>query len=301
MIIPVDRTAELQASLALRNGKSSDATALFVSSAVTKHPFTTLSTELLDRIRDMRSFILRCKRKYGDFSSRGMSDGERDELDSAVAHFLREAMAQIELLKTEAVKELARLQDSASFPAHKLGVVAILNGELQSVSRLSEELRGLRIRHAIAAKPRAEITYDPALAREVAEDIRRRDPIRDHRVLDNADVELLEQQFAEENASLVTELVETRERVQEAERAVVEIASLNHVFATKVLEQAKEIETLYDLAIEATNHVDRGNKELRKMRQRGPVLKYWTALFVCFLTIGILFVDWISTRRSIFF
>jgi syntaxin 18 len=115
-----------------------------------------------------------------------------------------------------------------------------------------------------------------------------------------AEVALHEQEFAQENAGLVSELVERRERMREAERTVAEIAGLNQLFATKVLEQAREIEHLYDLAIEATTHIDRGNKELRKMKGRGPVLKFWLAFAILVLAFALLFLDWMS-RRSAFF
>lgn len=223
-----------------------------------------------------------------------MTDAERDETDSAVAQFLREAMSQIEGLKQEAVEGVGR-EKGASFPAHQLGVVVILNEDLQEVGRLSEGLRGVRIKHAMAERKKGKVVYDARVARELAEERKEGENI-ERGGEEMEDYVLLEQEFRRENATLIRDLVETRERVREAERTVFEIANLNHVFATKVLEQAREIEVLYDLAVEATEFVDRGNRELRKMRKRGPVLKYALAGLALFLGAMLLLQEWISRR-----
>lgn len=301
MINPVERTGEFLAALAAHHGFSSkDAVLVKKAGDANWHEFTQLAIELTTRIGEMKSFVQKCQRRYNDFSLRGMKDEERDEIDAAVAQFLRTAMSQIEVLKKDAVADLER-QKGASFPAHKLGVVVILNEDLQVVSRLSEALRGVRIKQAIAEKSKVQVQYDPNVARELAEEKRNRDARAGEAGDGEDDFGVLEQEFARENVSLVNELVETRERVREAERTVFEIANLNHVFATKVLEQAREIEVLYELAVEATNYVDRGNRELRKMKQRGPILQYGLAVFALVLAFALLFLDWMKSRRSIFF
>lgn len=300
MINPVERTGEFLAALASHHRISSkDAVLVKRTDEAGRHEFTQLAMELTTRIAEMRSFVEKCQRRYNDYSLRGMKDPERDEIDAAVAQFLRTAVSQIEVLKQDAVAELER-DKGASFPAHKLGVVVILNEDLQVVSKLSEALRGVRIKQAIAEKSKVQVQYDAEVARELATEKRERDA-RNTEAGEEEDFGVLEQQFAQENAALVSDLVETRERVREAERTVFEIANLNHVFATKVLEQAREIEVLYELAVEATNSVDRGNRELRKMKQRGPILQYAFAMFALVLAFAILFLDWMKSRRSIFF
>lgn len=299
MINPIDRTDEFLATMAMQhNIPLSQRAPIKKEDESRRHNFTVLALQLTQQIRDMRDFVRKHQSRYADFSLRGMKDVERDQVDSAVAQFLRTVMSEIDVLKHDAVKELER-QKGASFPAHKLGVVMILNEDLQEVSNQSESLRSVRIKHAIEEKDRVQVQYDPSVARELAEEKRNRwdgDP-----TAEEDDFGLLEQEFARENASLVNELVETRERVKEAERTVLEIANLNHVFATKVLEQAREIEVLYDLAVEATTFVDRGNRELRKMKQRGPVLKYALAGFALFLALVLLFLDWFRSRRTFLF
>lgn len=298
MIAPIDRTSEFLAALAAHNPLSKNTALIKPPSNNLSHPLTDVALQLKSKIDDMRAFIQRCRRRYDDFSPRGMTDVERDEVDTAVAQFLREAMAQIEGLKREAAEGVAR-EKGASFPAHQLGVVVILNEDLQEVGKLSEGLRGVRIKHAMAERGKGKVVYNTQVAKEMAEERR----VEESRREEGEEVEnyaLLEQEFRRENATLIRELVETREEVREAERTVFEIASLNHVFATKVSEQAREIEVLYELAVEATEFVDRGNRELRKMRKRGPILKYALAGLALFLGIMLLVQEWIN-RRMLFF
>eukprot|EP00172_Hildenbrandia_rubra_P003117 Plantae.Rhodophyta-Hildenbrandia_rubra.ctg4614.p3 GENE.Plantae.Rhodophyta-Hildenbrandia_rubra.ctg4614~~Plantae.Rhodophyta-Hildenbrandia_rubra.ctg4614.p3 ORF type:complete len:299 (-),score=63.31 Plantae.Rhodophyta-Hildenbrandia_rubra.ctg4614:2271-3167(-) len=282
MIAPVDRTAEFLADLRSFHVNSLPQNRqLQVSiSHEDVHPFQEFATQVSAKIVEMREFVLSKTRSYEDFSDHGMKDEERDEIDSAIAQFLRSCVEKIERLKSESVVELERRGRNMSFAAHKLGVIVILNGKLQRVSELSEELRGVRINHAIEQKSKPTVKYDADIAKQVAEERRASVGMNGGQdVTDPGEFAMYEQIFAQENASLRNELIETRESVREAERTTAEVASLNHVLATNVLEQAKEIEVLYDLAVESTMFVERGNRELRKLRDRGPnVMKYMTML-----------------------
>ena len=300
MINPVDRTDEFLTVFAshhkipkktLHNGKRK-------RDPLDLHELTQTALSLKKQIDKMKTFVTNCQPKYIDFSPRGMKDGERDEIDSAVAQFLRTAMSEIDNLKKEGIEEL-KAQKGDSFPVHWLGLAAILSEDLGIVSGLSERLREFRIRHALVERERVQLEYDPKVAREMAAEKRDREEntVVDSSQDDDNDMGMLEQMFERENATLVNDLIETRERVKEAEKTVVEIAQLNHVFATKVIEQAREIEVLYDLAAESTRFVDRGNKELRKMRDRGPIVKQGFVFVVIVLTFAMLFLDWMAGRK----
>lgn len=302
MINPIDRTEDLVRVLAIHHGvaASAEATLKVASDDADRHPFTQLAEQLTDQIQDMLASLRRFENRYTDFSARGMRDAERDDVDSAVGQFVNSTLQQIDVLKQEAVEE-AELERGASFPAHKLGVVVILNEELQGVSSLAERMRATRIRQALAERDRTRVTYNAAVARELEEEHRQRHSTGDD-VADGNDEDndaILVREFERENATLVNELVETREQVRQAERTVYAIANMNHLFATKVLEQAKEIETLYGLAVEATSFVQSGNSELRKMEKRGAFFKYILALLAMLLAFLLLFAEWVGRRRSL--
>lgn len=305
MIAPVDRTAELFASIP--RGTSGPAPPPCLSPITPTHAYTLQTAELSRQILAMQRSLVTQRRRYVDFSGvRGLSDGARDALDSSVATFLRGAVAQIDAFKAAAVADLRTGTGGASFPAHRLGGVAILNEQLQGVGKLSEELRHARVRAAIDARAAPEVAYSRRASRAATRSAEEREAaVGDgepgkNRAEEVEEMALYAQEFASENAALVGELVETREQVREAERTVVEIASLNQFFASKVLEQGREIDTLYELAVEATMFVDRGNKELRKMKGKGPVVKYYIAGGILVLVLAMLFLDWMASRRSIF-
>jgi syntaxin 18 len=304
MIAPVDRTAELHASMPRAAGRPPPRAAAHAIAAT--HVYTVQTAELSRQIASMQRELVSQRRRYVDFSStRGLSDAARDALDASVASFLRGCVAQIDRLKAAAVTDLKRGTGDASFPAHRLGGVAILNEQLQGVSKLSEELRHARVRAAIDARTAPQAQYSKKAAGAASRAALEREAASAGGDAGGAsegaaEMEMYAQEFASENAALVGELVETRERVREAERTVVEIATLNQLFASKVLEQGREIETLYELAVEATMFVDRGNRELRKMKGKGPILKYYVGGGLLVLISAMFFLDWMASRRSIF-
>lgn len=279
-------------------------------------------------VTDTRAMITRVSQGYTDFGITGMSDVERDAADRAVGEFVAHALKQIDQLKRVAASFVsARHGQHASRGAHLLGIVAFLSDALQQLSRDGQRLRDARIRHALAVRNRPQrVSYDAGEARKLARaaasketplarggaeansdllqygdgsvDVNDSGPVSEVEMREDAH---LMQEFKRENATLVNDLVETRERVREAERTVYAIANMNQVFATKVLEQAREIETLYDLAVEASTFTQRGNRELRKLEKKGLSFKYVLAGIAFCLALTLLLVERLSRRRRLFF
>ncbi|PQP92868.1 syntaxin-81 isoform X2 [Prunus yedoensis var. nudiflora] len=80
--------------------------------------------------------------------------------------------------------------------------------------------------------------------------------------------------------------------VQQTETKMVEMSALNHLMSTHVLQQAQQIEQLYDQAVEATKNVELGNKEISKAIQRNSGSRTFLLLFIVLLTFSVLFLDW---------
>lgn len=331
MISPVDRTEDLVRALAERHSidlsaKGSRQRVLKVKPADEDGGDVECGNEAIRRARalwkamqDSRGMLTRAAEDYGNFGPAGMTDAERDAVDRAVGQFVAHALKEIEQLKKMAVTRVsARDARHASEAAHLLGIVALLSDGLQDLSAAGQRLRDLRIRQALAARKRPQrVAYDAAAARELAKEEAARKSVKmddmgtpadgDNRGDDGADladddvsgdVQLM-QQLARENVTLVNDLVETRERVQEAERTVYAIANMNQVFATKVLEQAREIETLYNLAVEASTFTERGNRELRKLEKKGHSVKYLLAAVAFFLALTLLVAERVTRWRRL--
>lgn len=333
MICPVDRTEDLVRALAARH--SIDFSAKGSLQRVLKATCTDENggsgsgpeqgNEAVRRARtlwkamqDSRGMLTRAAEGYGNFGPAGMTDAERDSVDGAVGQFVAHALKEIEQLKRIAVGQVsARDAQCASAAAHLLGIVALLSDGLQHLSAAGQRLRDRRIRQALAARKRPHrVAYDAAAARELAleaeaarlsaaagdDGLPPGEPLRDDGGAGMNDNDVTEdaqlmQQLARENVTLVNDLVETRERVQEAERTVYAIANMNQVFATKVLEQAQEIETLYNLAVEASSFTQRGNRELRKLENKGHFVKYLLAGIAFLLALALLLAERLTRWR----
>lgn len=303
MLVPVDRTAEF--ALLLRSRQSGveegatlcDQGEIFYSYGAHSDEHESSETnELSKRIISMTDVIARSRRRYMDYATpRGMKDSERDELDRTLGEFLQAAMAHIDMLKGT----------TNSWDAHELGRILILSERLQVIATESEALRAARISDAMKGGSNNSTSNNNGRRRRANIDIdidnididgmsvsSRRSNARDN---DNEDEDvgggMDEQQFAEENAVLVADLVETRERVREAEKNVIEIANLNHIFAAKVVEQAKEIEDLYDLAVDSAHYLDYGNRELMAMKGKRNRLQYGLAATLVILSLFLLALD----------
>lgn len=312
--------------------------------------FTQAACDVAAQLHEMTRHISSVERRYKDVSVRGMSDDERDAVDARVGRFVSDTVQTIDVLKAEAV-DLVQQSPGASFAAHRLGVVVLLNERLGSVSSQMETFRAFRIHHALNMRDRQrKMKRDAELAKQQQQQLnnvqggnaggdnwnaswnnddfdngdddhqqvdasrKQRHPQLDGtdtassiRHAGSADDDMgnndgendaaLMLQFKSENRTLFNDLVQTREQVHDAERTMTTIASMNQAFATAVVQQAREIEVLYGLAVEATRLVDRGNVELRRMGDRRPILKYVLALLALVLAAVLLVSEWVTRRR----
>ncbi|XP_057510613.1 syntaxin-81-like [Actinidia eriantha] len=100
-----------------------------------------------------------------------------------------------------------------------------------------------------------------------------------------------QQLLDDETRALQVELTSLLDAVRETETKMVEMSALNHLMSTHVLQQAQQIELLYDQAVEATKNVELGNKELSQAIRRNSSSRTFLLLFLVVLTFSILFLD----------
>ena len=98
--------------------------------------------------------------------------------------------------------------------------------------------------------------------------------------------------FHSENYALQQDLSNLTDQAQRAERTVREIASLNQAFSAALFHQAEQIETLYNQAVEASNHMDMGNVQLRKTVQTNSKSSKWVFAMLVVFSLMLLFFDW---------
>eukprot|EP00246_Nothoceros_aenigmaticus_P017984 TRINITY_DN9203_c0_g1_i2.p1 TRINITY_DN9203_c0_g1~~TRINITY_DN9203_c0_g1_i2.p1 ORF type:complete len:162 (+),score=19.84 TRINITY_DN9203_c0_g1_i2:244-729(+) len=96
----------------------------------------------------------------------------------------------------------------------------------------------------------------------------------------------------EETRTLQIELTSLMDSVQETEKKMIEMSALNHLFSTHVLRQAQQIEQLYQQAVDATQNVEMGNKELMKTIDTNTSSRALMLMFIIVMCFSLLFLDW---------
>lgn len=308
MHLPYDRTAELTSLLEARiKSGGVESQQVYQGNVATSSAFDLESGGLAQRIAAMKTAVDGATRRYGDYSALGMTDAQRDALDASVAEFVRTAAKQLDGLKAQ------------SNSPHPLGAALILAERLAALGAAADQLRAKRVRRALA-EAQGGIRADRAAAaalraeRSAAESnagvsasfdtgsgtsagAGAQEQMQGKREQE-AD-QMLVQMFERENDALVQDLVHTRERVRRTERSVAEIAQLNHAFAAQVADQAREIERMYELAVDAAHHLDYGNKELHAMRGKRNRTQYALAALLFVLAFVMLALDRLYAKASV--
>lgn len=311
-----DRTEDFKDTVhrsAVSLGYDESKTAAILASFILHKPrqrssFTKAALKTLESIGVLEEFLLKHKKDYVDLYR--TTEQERDSIEHEVTIFIKSCKEQIDVLKNsinddEEAKSRGWIgfkgdNSNADTVAHKHGVVLILSEKLHSVSSQFDHLRALRFQDAInrvapRRKPRrtgksstSEISTSSNLDQRQQSDSEARNPNE----LQPEPIRVQEQYLDDETRALQVELTGLLDAVQQTETKMVEMSALNHLMSTHVLQQAQQIEYLYDQAVEATKNVELGNKELTKAIQRNSSSRTFLLLFLFVLTFSILFLDW---------
>ncbi|KAF6160984.1 hypothetical protein GIB67_007625 [Kingdonia uniflora] len=256
---------------------------------------------LLDSIKALEQFIVKHRKDYVD--RHRTTEQERDNIENEISAYIKVCNEQIDILRKRIHDEdtsgriwLGMRADSSKVDlvANRHGMVLILSERLHSVTARFEKLREVRFNEAInRAMPRrrmhrAENSNSLDIAKSNRSDLGELD------VLPVEPLRVQQQLLDEETQALQEELTSLLNTTQETETKMVEMSALNNVMSSHLLQQAQQIEMLYDQAVEATNNVDRGNKELDKAIKNNSSSRTFTLLFLFVLTFSVLFLDWYS-------
>lgn len=299
---------------ALSLGYDESKTAALLASFIMHKPrqksgFTRAALKTLESIGTLEQFLMKHKKDYVDLHR--TTEQERDSIEHEVTIFVKSCKEQIDVLRNSINEEDANSKGwlglkgdnlNADTIAHKHGVVLILSEKLHSVTSQFDQLRAIRFQDAInrvtPRRKRKNTTKSNAAETSVSSNL---DPNmkRDSEGLGDPDtqaapIRVQEQLLDDETRALQVELNSLLDSVQETETKMVEMSALNHLMSTHVLQQAQQIELLYEQAVEATQNVELGNKELSQAIQRNSSSRTFLLLFLFVLTFSILFLDWYS-------
>ncbi|KAI3973070.1 hypothetical protein MKX01_019728 [Papaver californicum] len=268
-----------------------------------KSPFTKAALKTLESIQALDKFIVKHRKDYVEWHR--TTEQERDSIEHEVGVFIKACKERIDILQRRIKDEdkngtsrpwLGIMVDNsqADIVAHRHGVVLILSERLHVVTAQFDQLRAIRFQEAVnRATPRRKpenvsISHSSNASRSVRAEVREPDefPPKPLRVQ--------QQLLDDETQALQVELSNLLDAVQETETKMVEMSALNHLMSTHVLQQAQQIEFLYEQAVEATNNVDMGNKELTQAIDRNSSSRTFLLLFLFVLTFSVFFLDWYS-------
>nr|XP_034919151.1 syntaxin-81-like [Populus alba]XP_034919152.1 syntaxin-81-like [Populus alba] len=247
--------------------------------------------------------MLKHRKDYVDLHR--TTEQERDSIEQEVTAFIKACKEQIDILKNSINDEAANTKgwlgikadtSNTDTIAHKHGVVLILSEKLHSVTARFDQLRAIRFQNAINKRiPRRNLNRAANTNTSTVDSSKTNN--LEFSELDDIQTESLrvqQQVLDDETRALQVELTSLLEAVQETETKMLEMSALNHLMSTHVLQQAQQIELLYEQAVEATKNVELGNKELSQAIQRNSSSRTFLLLFLSVLTFSILFLDWYS-------
>ncbi|KAG6399253.1 hypothetical protein SASPL_140729 [Salvia splendens] len=270
--------------------------------------FTKAALKTLESIRALEQFLLKHKKDYVDVHR--ITEKERDSIEHEVTVFIKACKEQIDVLKNSINNEEANSKgwlgirsdsSNADTIAHKHGVVLILSEKLHSVTSQFDQLRAVRFRDAInrvtprrKLKPKGPTVAESSTSGNIDSREVSNTGIRQTDDAQAQPIRFQQQYLDDETHALQVELATMLDAVQDTETKMVEMSALNHLMSTHVLQQAQQIEFLYEQAVEATNNVVLGNKELSQAIQRNSSSRTFLLLFLFVLTFSVLFLDWYS-------
>lgn len=306
----VDRTEDFKDAVrasALSFGYTEAKLASLMASFIMHKPpqrsaFTKAAIKTMESINELEQFIIKHRKDY--INLHRTTELERDNIEHEVSVFVKACKEQIDILKNRIYEDediansrkwLRDDRPRADVIAHKHGVVLILSERLHSVTAQFDKLRSIRFQGIInRAMPRRKIPKKTGSGTVESSTSGVSESEEGNRLSSSGTFQVQDQLLDDETRALQVELTNLLDAVQETETKMVEMSALNHLMSTHVLQQAQQIEQLYDQAVEATKNVELGNKELTQAIKRNSSSRTFLLLFLFVLTFSILFLDWYS-------
>ncbi|TKY49190.1 Syntaxin-81 protein [Spatholobus suberectus] len=215
-----------------------------------------------------------------------------DEISKIIRECIEQYNTEVKIVNTGTVLQIG---DGI---ACIYGLDEVMGGELvgfeEDDTAQFDQLRAVRFQDAInKAIPRRKLNR--VTSKDSAETSESGDmELREPEELRAEPLRVQQQLLDDETRTLQVELTSLLDTAQETKTKMVEMSALNHLMSTHVLQQAQQIEHLYEQAVEATKNVELGNKELSKAIQRNSSSRTFLLLFLFVLTFSIHFLDWYS-------
>ncbi|KAI8367021.1 hypothetical protein EDC96DRAFT_462202 [Choanephora cucurbitarum] len=247
-----------------------------------------------------------------------LTDRERDEIDFQAKLIIRRCIDRIkELEESEKIRQereaakptnrLASFLSSVLLPSmtedvlfvHRSGMTWLLNQQLMQVSQIQKDQQEIRLTREIEKSENQLSKSTYAEAQPLPEQSSSSPPPpSEPEFEDNPfEQELTSEQMQileKENSTMLEELSNTLNQVKNAEKALLEIATLQTQLTNHLAAQTIQTDRLYADAIATTNRVEQGNTQLISARERNRSSRKFMVAFLVGASFVLLFLDWYS-------
>lgn len=240
-----------------------------------------------------------------------LSDRERDEIDFQAKLIIRRCIDRIkELEESEKIRQdnqthtgnglltqwfhsvlASPTEDILS--VHRSSITWLLNQKLMQVSKLQKDQQEIRLEREIEKSENqlSKSNYAEALVTPATTTTYESTPLDAfEEQLSAEQVQMLEK----ENSLMLEDLNNTLNQVKTAEKALIEISTLQTQLANHLAAQTIQTDKLYADAIATTETVERGNLQLISARERNKSSRKFMLAFLIGASFVLLFLDWYS-------
>lgn len=214
------------------------------------------------------------------------SSGGRQHEASAAAAFDRDVAERLKRCGdgVDALKALAAARHANAHAAeHAHLVVLHLYALLQRISGAWAALRQRRLQQQRQQqrRPAAVLAADDSSGGDAGEDAALQALPESERA-----------RLTSENNVLLGRLRTDVDAARELERSVARVGVLQRAFASKVAEQAEQIDHVHAVMSDARSAVARGNEELLLAAAHGVDFRIFVLMFLVTMSVALLFLDW---------
>ena len=110
-------------------------------------------------------------------------------------------------------------------------------------------------------------------------------------IAEETESDLQQEMLQHENQALFEELTSLSSRVHETEKMMIEIATLNQMLSSQIMNQSEQIEQVYTDAIQASLNMTRGNVHLKKAVNLNKSTMKYVAVILILASLTLLFFD----------
>ncbi|KAK9789366.1 hypothetical protein WJX73_002415 [Symbiochloris irregularis] len=258
--------------------------------------FTDVALQVAQNVENLTAYVQQNRRDY--VQPGRLSEVERDRVEAQVGDFIRTCKQNIVKLQDSVAAERASL--STDTVAHRLGVALVLSERLQLVGAAFDRARMLRYQQKQQQqrdlqRRQKHVRLSPTKPTFSSPTQNGLHTSYGNPAADSPPSALQEQALAQESAALMAELESVGKGAFQVESTMHELATLNQMFASQIVQQAEQIELLYNQAVDATANVDRGNVHLKKAIRMNTSARWYMFYILIIAALCLLFIDWYSS------